>query len=139
MSLSLFKNRPDNQFQDLLMAHADGLVAGNLDREQLRSRHSRLSLSDIDDLFTLAERISLALIEISPSPDFVDELRLRLLEVADQHNRSLWGKLRHMPRRTQLAAGIGGATLTAGVVLVAHRPMRDAALELWRNRRIIIA
>lgn len=136
MSLSLFKNRPDTQIEDILMAHADALIQGDLDRAESLSR---LALADVDDLFTLAERISLALIDVSASPEFVEELRVRLLVAAEQHHRSLWGRLRHMPRRTQLAAGIGGATLTAGMVLVARRPVRDAALELWRNRRIVIA
>jgi hypothetical protein len=139
MALSLFKHRPENPLHELLAAHADELIAGTLDKQLLLTRYNRLSPAEVHDLLALAEQISLALIEVSPSPEFVTELRLRLLEAARQHDRSLLGRIRHMPRRTQLAAGIGGATLTAGVVLAVHRPARDAALEIWRNRRIVIA
>jgi hypothetical protein len=73
----------------------------------------------------------------APSEQFVAGLRHRLLTSDRRPALSLWARIRRLPPRTQLAAGIGGATLTAGVVILATRSVYDA-LGNRRNRRTAV-
>jgi hypothetical protein len=125
------KSQSEVQLLDLLMDHADALIAGSLNRDQLFDQYDQVSRSQIDNLLNLAERVSSTLITVNPSDEFVKQLYFDLIEAALNNHPSLWQRIRQMPPRRQLAAGIGGATLTAGVVFIASRPAR----EFWRNRR----
>jgi len=46
----------------------------------------------------------------------------------------MWQRIHQLPLRMRLAAGIGGATLTAGVLLIASRPYLMDVLTSWRDR-----
>ncbi len=128
-----FRQYIDRQVEDFLMAHVDALVSGSPDVDQLLDRYDDEIRDQVEGLFTLAERISQSLIPVAPSEQFVNRLRHELTDAASAEPRSLWGRIRSLPPRTQIAAGIGGATLTAGVVLIASRSMPNA-LEYWRSR-----
>jgi hypothetical protein len=134
-----FREHIERQIQDFLMAYADSLIAGSPDMDQLLEQYADIVREQVEGLLTLTERISHSLTPVTPSEQFVSQLRHDLIEVsASPAHRSLWGRIRSLPPRTQIAAGIGGATLTAGVVIIASRSM-PSALEYWRNRRIDVA
>jgi hypothetical protein len=133
-----FKQYIDHQIEDFLMAHADSLVSGSPEFDRLLDQYDDVVQGQVEGLFTLAERISRTLMPVAPSEQFVNRLRHELIDSASAEPRSLWGRIRSLPPRTQIAAGIGGATLTAGVVLIASRSMPNA-LEYWRNRRVNVA
>jgi len=137
--LSIFKRRPERQLHDFLMAHADALVSGTLDVDRLLDQYDLLVNNQVESLLVLAEQMSRSLVEVNPSEQFVNQLRVQLLdETYELRDPGLWRRIRQLPPRTQLAAGIGGATLTAGLVLIASRSFPDA-LDFWRNRRTLLA
>lgn len=112
------------------MAHADALVFGTDDHEKLPGPYDNVIREQAGNLIVLTERINQSLEEVVPSEHFVSQLRYKLIESA-LPTANWWERLRNLPPRTQWAAGIGGATLTAGVVLIASR----STLGFWRNRR----
>jgi hypothetical protein len=130
----LFNRSIRHQIQTLLMNHADAIIVGSADRERLLEPYDNVLREQTESLFVVAERINDALVEVVPSDQFVTQLRLDLLETALAEQASWLERIRNLPPRTQLAAGIGGATLTAGMVLIATRSMPNA-LEFWRSRR----
>ena len=131
---SLFHHYANRQVQDLLMAHADALLFGTLDREKLLEPYDNVIREQAGSLIVVAERINQSVEDVVPSDHFVSQLRYNLIETSFPAT-NWWERLRSLPPRTQWAAGIGGATLTAGVVLIASR----STLEFWRNRRDIPA
>ena len=124
------KSHSEGQLLDLLMDHADALISGALNVDQLFRRYDQVPRSQVEDLLHLAEHVSRTLTTVNPSDEFVRQLYFDLLDAALEDHPSLWRRLRQLPPRTQLAA-VGGATLTAGVVFIAARPAR----EYWRSRR----
>ncbi len=138
MQVPFLKRRSETQLEDLLIAHADALASGTLDLGSLLAQYDRVEPDQVNDLLTLAERINQTLVEVAPSDQFVAHLRRQLTEASDLDHLSLWGRIRALPPRTQLVAGIGGATLTAGVVILASRSVPDA-IDNWRHRRAAIA
>lgn len=133
MSFFSFRNSAERRFEDLLMAHADALISGTVDIDGLLRQYHWVTRRQVDSLLILAERLNKAFVVVKPSDDFVKELRRQLDEANTFENRSLWRQFRDLSPRTQLAAGIGGATLTAGVVYFASRPVRDALEDLWHR------
>ncbi len=119
------------QIQTVLAAHADALLLGTVDREKLLAPYDNVIREQAESLMMLAERIQASVTDGVPSEKFVAQLRFDLLEQAAMDPDTWVDWLRNLPARTQWAAGIGGATLTAGVVLLASR----STLEFWRNRR----
>jgi hypothetical protein len=138
MSLPFFKNQREHQLQDVLMDYVDALVSGTRDISSMLEQFDRDTRGQIDDLLALTNRISKVLTEVTPSDEFIAELRYQLTEAGNPEGISWWKRIRRLPPRTQLAAGIGGATLTAGVVLIAARTLPEA-LDMWRNRRAAAA
>jgi hypothetical protein len=139
MRLTFSRRHSQHQLRDLLMAHADALVSGTLDRDRLRAQYDMVDQQQVEGLLALAERLSQSLIEIVPSEQFVAQLRRQLADAPGlAYHRSLWGRIRALPPRTQIVAGIGGATLTAGVVILASRSVPEA-IDNWRQRRAATA
>lgn len=137
--LSIFKRRPERQLHEFLMAHADALASGTLDLDRLLDQYDLVINGQVESLLALADQMNRSLVEVAPSEQFVKQLRVQLLgETYVLRDPGLWQRIRQLPPRTQLAAGIGGATLTAGLVLIASRSFPDA-LDFWRNRRTILA
>ncbi len=136
-----FRGRAARQtLQELLMAHADALVSGSADRAALLSDYDEPTRAEAAELLALAERIQHAMGEVAPSEQFVRQLGTQLATAPTVvPSRSLWGRMRHLPPGVQLVAGIGGATLTAGVVLLISRALVPGALASWRSRRTVTA
>lgn len=120
------------------MAHADALISRSAAHASLRQSYAETAEGDLEALLRLAERIEQAMPPVAPPEPYVAQLRHHLLESDPQETLSLWRRIRQLPPRTQLAAGIGGATLTAGVVILATRSVYDV-LGSRRNRRTVIA
>ncbi len=118
------------------MAHADALIANRPARAERRAHDTTKGASDLEALLRLAERIERAMPGTAPSEQYVPGLRRRLLESEQAEAVSVWTRVRQLPPHTQLAAGIGGATLTAGVVILAVRSVYDV-LGNRRNRRTV--
>lgn len=138
-----FNRQTHRRMQDLLMAHADALIAGTLNREALFEQYDDLVASQVESLMVLAEVINRSLKEVSPSEQFVARLALQLRNAGTPASTPWWDvRVRQLSPRTQIAAGIGiggVATLTAGVVLLAsRRPLMDL-LDAWRNRHTATA
>lgn len=143
MPLWFFRQRNHHQVQDLLMSHADALVAGTLDWEALIEQYGEVITSQVQSLLRVAERVSRSLDEITPSERFVDQLRLELRDPDFAAPDGWWERLRQLSPRTQIAAGIGiggvAATLAAGVMfLVSRRSLADLP-GFGRNRRTVTA
>ena len=82
----------------------------------------------------IVERLSRTLVEVKPSELFVEQLRQQLLYSQRPDPQTMWQRIHQLPLRMRLAAGIGGATLTAGVLLIASRPYLMDVLTSWRDR-----
>jgi hypothetical protein len=139
MFQSLFTRRSTRDLRNFLTIHTDALLAGTLDLNKLLELYDTVAWSQVEGLVQLVERLNRSMVEVTPSEHFVEQLRRQLLEIPTFEQPSLWQRIRELPPRTQLAAGIGGATLTAGVVLLASRPVLGAVNNVWRNRRTVIA
>lgn len=132
--VAFLRSASERALQDLLMAHADALLRGQMDRQALLAPYDAAVRDQAESLLALAERIQQSMVRVVPSDQFVGRLGQLLTQESAVQSRGLWGRLRQLPPRTQLVAGIGGATLTAGLVLIASRSV-PSALEYWRNRR----
>ncbi len=131
--LASFRSRLERQYNDVLMAHADALRTGYVDRDALLVHYDPQDRREIESLMDLAEQMHQILFSVNPSEQFIAQLHHQLLQDLDDESRTLLERIRYMPPGLQIAAGIGGATLTAGLVLIASRSMPDA-LEFWRRR-----
>ncbi len=120
------------------MAHADALISHSAAHAPLRRAITEAGASDLEALLRLAESIEQAMPAVAPSEPYVAQLHHRLLESDPQKTLSLWRRIRQLPPHTLLAAGIGGATLTAGVVILAARSVYDV-LGSRRNHRTVAA
>jgi len=117
LASSLLTPRAQRQLRNLLMAHADALVAGAA-FERLRVPGAEVLNGQVAPLLALAEQIQRVLTPVEPPERFVAQLErdLRAAHAADRP--TVWRRIRRLPPTTQIAAGIGGATITAGVVLL---------------------
>lgn len=134
MGPQFLKRHFDRRAGDMLLAYADTLVAGLAWSLPFNKHGSDSERSE--DLFALTEQLHHTLVPVDPSPIFVRELRSHLMDFQLADTPSLWERTRHLPLPVQIAAGLGGATLTAGLVLVARRPLLDALDELRSHRTI---
>lgn len=131
-----FSNQGSSQLQDVLLAHADALARGEDKRDDLLAQYDALVRAQAVELMDIAERIQRSMTGVQPSERFVRQLGHQLAHYTEEDSQSFWGRIRDLPPGMQLAAGIGGATITAGLVLIASRMMPNA-LSSWRNRRVL--
>ncbi|MHB8628739.1 MAG: hypothetical protein ACYDBJ_18090 [Aggregatilineales bacterium] len=111
----------DPRLDALLALHLDALLNAPDAAQALRAQTSDSSLSD---LMSLAERLSFTLQPVTPSAEFVERLRSEFIFKAPPALLARWRKLPgwdKLPPRYQTAAKVGGATLTAGLMLFAVR------------------
>jgi len=135
MRIKQLRRQLDRGLGELLIAQAAALIAGLAWSTTFTSPGTG---GEADSLFALTEELHRTLVPVEPSPIFVRELRRRLMDEQIEQQLSLWARTRQLPLPVQIAAGIGGATLTAGIVIFARRPLMDAIGEL-RNRRTVSA
>lgn len=136
-------NQPDLRITDLLAAHLDSLLAGQdeLDPGLERFGLTPKQTTDTMELLSLSRRLRENLTPVAPSEDFVSRLQG---ELVGNQPVTLLVRWRKLPPHYQLAAKLGGLTLTAGILLLAagraltvldainkrNRPENDSALSL---------
>ncbi len=108
----------ESRIADLLSDYADGVAP----LETLLDRYN-VSYQQVSELVDLADQLRSTLVEVSPSPQFVDGLLQELIGEQQAAALGWWSRIQAMPTRTKLAAGIGGITLTAGVLLITARSL----------------
>jgi hypothetical protein len=111
----------DPRLDALLALHLDALLNAP---DAAQALQAQTSDKRVYDLMCLAERLSLALQPVSPSAEFVERLRGEFITKAPPALLARWRKLPgwdKLPPRYQTAAKVGGATLTAGLMLLAVR------------------
>ena len=123
--------------ENVLMAHADALIGRGSTRAPLRRAYTKPGEDDLDALLRLSERIERAMPPVTPSEQYVAQLRRRLLESDPQEALSLWSASASF-RAHPIGRRYRRATLTAGVVILATRSVYDA-LGSRRNRRTVTA
>ncbi len=108
-------NAPDNELrlQNLLAAHLDALIFDE-DADALRLGAS----GESHELLLLATQLHSALKPVEPSAEFMTRLRAEFVEETPGTLMLRW---RTLPPRYQLAAKVGGFTLTAGLTVLAVR------------------
>lgn len=131
----IFRISMRNQVEDFLTAHTDALISESPDVDRLFEEYDHSVRRQAEGLMALAEQISRLLVPVTPSEQFVNRLYQELTANTVPGHMSLWMRIRSLPPRTQLAAGLGGAAMTAGVVYIATRTMPNP-LEYWRNRHV---
>lgn len=104
----------DAQIANFLTDYAEGTAP----LAALLHRYN-LTYAEIADLVALSDRLRAALVEVTPSEDFVKSLYNELVLQRRQTGRGWWSRVtlsvpRRIPpmsNRTKIAAGIGGLTL----------------------------
>lgn len=110
-------NAPDNEvrLQNRLAAHLDALLA---DEAQNADQLAAGAPAEAHQLLRLATQLHAVLKPVEPSAEFVMRLRG---EFVDDTPNTLVLRWKKLPPRYQLAAKVGGFTLTAGLTVLAVR------------------
>lgn len=109
--------------QDLLAAVTDAMLSEKGDVEAVIGQYA-VPRADVDQFIQLINRLHLTLVGVQPSPRFVRRLRQ---ELVGSDGRSVLTRVRHLPVRVQVAAGIA---LVAGFMIFSRRRLiSDAAQE----------
>ncbi len=108
-------NETDLRLETYLAAHLDALWSAP---EAAKALRLQAADPQARDLMLLAERLHTTLIPVVPSDAFIERLRGEFMMQAPPTLRQRW---RQLPPRYQTAAKVGGATLTAGLMLFAVR------------------
>lgn len=116
-----------NQVQEILAEYADGFITGKLTLSDLVKKYDVLPGSELDALLKLAQELEHVLVMVAPTPGFISGLRSELLATK---SATLLYRLRNLSR-VQLAAGIGGLTVAAGIIWYARKSGFD--IRLLRN------
>lgn len=125
--MTALSNSEDMRIASLLADYTDGVAP----LDTLLDRY-RLSYHQVADLVTLTDQLHNTLVEVSPSAAFVDSLFKDL--VGSSPRRLDWrSRVRTMSPRMKVAAGIGGLTLTAGVLLLTGHSLLHLIHALQRG------
>ncbi len=111
--------------RDILAEYADGLVSGNLRMEDVLQKYHIPPGSELEALLRMAALLDRVLVQVDPSPEFVQQLREELLGTDVQ---TLIQRIRQLTT-FQIAAGLGGITFAAGVLWWARRLNEEARLR----------
>lgn len=109
-----------NELENLLSAVTDALLAderANLD--QIVRRYT-VPRSDVEGLLGIVRRLHMTLVGAKPSRRFVARLRDDL--IGARHGNTIVSRVRYLPPRVQIAAGIA---LVAGFMLISRRRLID--------------
>jgi hypothetical protein len=101
--------------EEILAQYADQLIDGRMTIPELMAQYQIPNGSEAESLLTLAVQLEAVLVKVAPSPEFVAQLRHDLLSGSSQHGLA---RLRSLSAAQvgQLAAGVGGVTMVAGVL-----------------------
>jgi hypothetical protein len=123
-------DQSDMQIENLLSAVTDALLAENTNVDAI-SRQYRVPRDELDNFIRVINRLHIALVGVQPSRRFVRRLKQDLIGVP---NRNVLSRVRHLPPRVQIAAGIA---LVAGFMFLSRRRMvHDVGQE---NQEVISA
>lgn len=134
MLSDLFNYRPHRQLTGFLADRANALFGNSASLDRFIGPYDRIAVDQVEGFADIVERLSRTLVEVKPSDAFVEQLRQQLLFGQRPDPQTMWQRIHQLPLRMRLAAGIGGATLTAGVLLIASRPYLMDVLTSWRDR-----
>ena len=110
-------NTPD-YLEDLLAAHADGLVEDLSVPELTGFGMTLQQAEEASELMLMAHMLQNTLVPVMPSPEFAFRLKS---ELVGNQPLTLGVRWRKLPAHYQLAAKLGGLTITTGIVLLAIR------------------
>ena len=109
----------DLELQNLLSAVTEALLAdSNSDIDAILGRYA-VPRADVEGLVGIIRRLHVTLVGAQPSRRFVRRLKA---ELVGEHHRNLVARVRYLPPRVQIAAGIA---LVAGFMLLSRRRMMD--------------
>ena len=104
----------DAQIQNLLSAVTDALLSGEASLDQI-VRDYDVPRERVEGVINVIRRLHTALTGVQPSRRFVRRLRI---ELVGEPERNIVNRLRYLPPRVQIAAGIA---LIAGFMLISRR------------------
>lgn len=104
----------DMQIENLLSAVTDALLAENTNVDAI-VRQYKVPRNDVESFVRVINRLHIVLVGVQPSRRFVRRLKQDLVGAP---NRNVLSRVRHLPPRVQIAAGIA---LVAGFMLLSRR------------------
>jgi hypothetical protein len=107
--------------EDILAEFAEGFLDGGITAADLIAKYNIKQGSELEALLLLAERLEGILVKVAPTPEFVAQLRQDLLKGDSASFLARMRQLYPLLSRKQLAAGIGGLTVAAGLLWYARR------------------
>ncbi|HEX2618882.1 MAG TPA: hypothetical protein VHL11_02015 [Phototrophicaceae bacterium] len=111
-------SQPQQPLEDLLAAITDAMLAGEDDFEPIINDYD-VPRSSVESFVPLINRLNQTLISEQPSSRFVHQLKQDLMGVPQG---GLVARVRYLPARVQLAAGVVAA---AGFMLLVRRRLLD--------------
>ena len=103
-----------SELQNLLAAVTEAIIADEQDLDTIVKRYA-VPRADVEGLIDMIRRLHIALVGVRPSRRFAQRLRQELM---GQQQRNVINRLRYLPPRVQIAAGIA---LIAGFMLISRR------------------
>lgn len=125
-------NAHNNWLDEILAAQADALIAGDEDFDIEGFELTSSQSAEANELFQLAGQLSDSLQPVMPSEAFMARLKD---ELTGESQSALLVRWRKLPPQYQLAAKLGGITLTAGVMLLAARTGINVLGSLQRRNQ----
>lgn len=116
----------DSHLHTLLSAVTESILDEQHDLERIFARY-QVPRAEFDALISVIDRLHRVLVRVRPSRRFAQQLKLELLDVP---NHGVLQRVRFLPPRVQIAAGVA---LLAGFMLLSRRRLRlpdEAAPEV---------
>jgi hypothetical protein len=117
---------PESQFESLLDAHSAAWLSGPAASDDFaRQFATQLTALSVEEqkLLALTERLGGAFLPVEPNPAYLAQLKRDLVgetPAAPALPVPAWlSRWRKLPAPFQIAAGVGGITLTAGLTIFA--------------------
>lgn len=110
----------DLELQNLLSAVTDALLTDDDQDIDVIVSHYAVPRTEVDGFIGVIRRLHLTLVGVQPSRRFVRRLKHDL--VGQPENDNVVARIRYLPPRVQIAAGIA---LVAGFMLLSRRRMAE--------------
>lgn len=110
----------DANFEDVLTAVTDALLAGERDLDSIAARYD-VPHASVRPLVGIVRRLHVTLVGVQPSERFVKRLKDDLIGT---QQRGLIARVRYLPPRVQIAAGV---VAIAGFMLFTRRRLLSDA------------